>query len=75
MSAVLRRLTPVLLAVLVSSGCTLQEVKPWQRGYLAKPEMGWSADGNSSAYREHVYFSKEASSGGASTGGGGCGCN
>ena len=61
--------------VLALSACSIQEVKPWQRGDLSRPEMGWSSDANTSIYRDHVHFSKEASSGGATAGGGGCGCN
>ena len=55
--------------------CGITEVKPWERAYLARPEMAWSPDAQTAIQRGHVYFSKEASSGGASAGGGGCGCN
>jgi len=37
--------------------------------------MAWEPDPLSAAYAEHVRFSKEASSGGLSASGGGCGCN
>lgn len=60
-----------LLAVL--TGCA--EVKPWQRGDLSRPEMAASPDGLETQLKEHTYFSKEASSGGMSASGGGCGCN
>ncbi len=65
----------LLLPVLLSSlwGCTT--VQPWERGDLAKIEMAWDPDPMKSALRDHIYFSKEGSSGGASSGGGGCGCN
>lgn len=62
-------------AVLLNSGCEIQPVKAWERGDLAREEMAWQPDALDAAYREHVYFSKEASSGGATVGGGGCGCN
>lgn len=55
------------------SGCT--PVASWERGTLAKPEMALDADPLDSALDSHVYFSKEASSGGNSASGGGCGCN
>lgn len=72
------RLTLCLtLAVLLpaSGGCAIKKVEAWERGDLARPEMAWEPDAQQAAYRSHVYFSKEASSGGASVGGGGCGCN
>ena len=62
----------LVLAVLLT-GCT--EVRPWERGYLAREEMGWDADARESQLNDHIFFSKEASSGGASAAGGGCGCN
>ena len=57
-------------------GCSnLPEVKPWQKGNLAKEEMTFGSDGFDDAFDDHIYFSKEASSGGRGLGGGGCGCN
>lgn len=55
------------------SGCT--DVPVYKRGNLAKPEMSWSPDPMESALQKHIYFAKEASSGGAEAAGGGCGCN
>lgn len=63
------------LALMLLCGCSLQTVKPWQRGTLAQPVMAWEADPLLAAYRQHVQFSKEAATGGAGLGGGGCGCN
>ena len=68
-----RMLLPVLVALLSMSGCTA--VQPWERGELARTEMKWDPDPMKSSLRDHIYFSKEGSSGGASSGGGGCGCN
>ena len=65
----------VLVCVLMLAGCSVSKVEPWDRQYLARPEMAWDAHSSSAAYQAHVYFSKEASSGGASAGAGGCGCN
>lgn len=48
---------------------------PWQKGYLAKPEMTFEGDRLDIQFTEHIYFSKEAASGGNGVGGGGCGCN
>jgi thiol-disulfide isomerase/thioredoxin len=50
-------------------------VRPWQRGTLARESMRLDADPITLAFDDHVYFSKEASSGGRGFGGGGCGCN
>ena len=50
-------------------------VRPWQRGALARESMRLDADLLTLAFDDHLYFSKEASSGGRGFGGGGCGCN
>jgi hypothetical protein len=50
-------------------------VQPWDRDVLARPEMQIVSDPIEAATDEHIYFSKEASSGGQGFGGGGCGCN
>ena len=63
-----------LLAVSLSA-CSSMGVKPWERGNLAKPAMTFGSDSMIEATEDHVYFSKEASSGGRSFGAGGCGCN
>ena len=63
---------PLLLAAL-AVGCT--PVAPYQRGYLALPEMTFEASPGTAKALEKVYSAKEAASGGASVGGGGCGCN
>ena len=53
----------------------LARVKPWERDLLSRPEMGWTPDPAETLRRNHIFFSKESSLGGASAGGGGCGCN
>lgn len=50
-------------------------VKPWARGSLARADMAWDPDPLEAARKDHIHFSKEASLGGGSAGGGGCGCN
>lgn len=62
-----------LLCCAALAACT--PVAAWERGNLARPEMAIVSDPLDSALDAHVYFSKEASSGGNSTAGGGCGCN
>ena len=65
-----------VMAAFMTSGCGLiQPVQPWEKGVLAKPEMGFEGDRLESAFAEHIYSSKEAASGGNGVGGGGCGCN
>ncbi len=63
----------VLLALL--GGCSHPGVKPWQRGVLARPDMMLGGDALDAAFDEHIYFSKEGSSGGRGFAAGGCGCN
>lgn len=68
----------LLLLILISTSlaaCSGLGVEPWERDILSKPEMQPIASAVDSAFDDHIYFSKEASSGGASFGGGGCGCN
>jgi len=65
---------PLLFAaVLALAGCT--HVAPYDRGYLARPDMALDAGQGMSHAMEKIHPSKEAASGGASVGGGGCGCN
>lgn len=70
---------PALLIALVCatalSGCSSLGVRPWQRGILAKPEMSLNCEPVILAVDDHIYFSKEATSGGRDFSGGGCGCN
>jgi hypothetical protein len=66
----------VALSVLaVASGCSSLGVKAYDRDLLARDEMRLDANPVDAAIDEHMYFSKEASSGGRSYAGGGCGCN
>jgi hypothetical protein len=65
----------VLALTLVGiSGCT-GNVKPWERGNLAKREMAIVPNPALRKLREHVFVSKEAALGGFSGSAGGCGCN
>lgn len=63
----------LVLPLLAAPGCAL--VKPWQRGALADYTMRPDRDPLGDALSEHMYFSREAASGGRGVGGGGCGCN
>jgi len=65
-----------LLAILQLAACsTLETVAPFDRGYLAEEGMQWDESPRNAKLKGHVYTSKEASSGGAGSAGGGCGCN
>ncbi len=67
-----------LVLVMALSGCSHlqpQAVKPWQRGILARQNMAISPNPVQQGLDDHIYFSKEAASGGSGVGGGGCGCN
>ncbi len=57
------------------AACSVSPVKPWERGTLALDSMQFGAFPIEEALDEHLYFSKEASSGGKGFSGGGCGCN
>ena len=61
----------LLLCGFVLGGCAT--VEPWQRDLHAREDMRPNA--NDMAIDDHIYFSKEASSGGRGFAGGGCGCN
>lgn len=65
----------ILLSLLAMSGCSSLGVKPWERDVLAREDMALDNAPMDSGFDDHIYFSKEASSGGKSFGGGGCGCN
>lgn len=57
------------------SGCSSLGVEPWERGQLARSDMALDSEKLDLALDEHLYFSKEGSSGGRAFAGGGCGCN
>ena len=65
----------VMVAIVscVISGCA--SVKPWDRDLLAQKKMQLVPAPLDNALDEHIFFSKEAASGGQGLGGGGCGCN
>ena len=69
-----RTLATIALAAGLA-GCSNLGVQPWERDLLARPAMQLSAAPVHDALDDHIYFSKEAATGGRSFGGGGCGCN
>jgi hypothetical protein len=70
-----RLLAAALLVAPLLTGCASLGARPWERDLLAKREMQLASDPVRAGLDEHIYFSKEASSGGSGFGGGGCGCN
>lgn len=60
-----------VLAAATVAGCA--GIEPWERDLHARADM--QADPHDAAIDDHIYFSKEASSGGRGFAGGGCGCN
>jgi len=65
----------MLIICLLMAGCSSFSVQPWERDILARDDMALNNATLDSAFDDHIYFSKEASSGGQGFSGGGCGCN
>jgi hypothetical protein len=63
---------PILFLITALAGCA--QVAPWERGNLAKPHMALEPYPMQNSLRAHTYGSREASAGGGSSEGGGCGC-
>lgn len=69
------RLSCIVVLAALAAGCSSLGVEPWERDILAREEMQLVTDPVEAGLDDHIYFSKEASSGGRGFGGGGCGCN
>ncbi|VAW53411.1 putative lipoprotein [hydrothermal vent metagenome] len=65
----------LIFYIVFLTGCSSMGVEPWERDLLAKDSMQPVPHYFDNYFDEHIYFSKEASSGGQGVGGGGCGCN
>lgn len=74
MGAVIPR-AGALLCALGLVGCAIEPVQPWERGALADPLMVRDPGALHAGLEQHIYTSKEGTSGGYSVGAGGCGCN
>jgi hypothetical protein len=74
----LRTLILAAAALAGGAGCShpsLVRVKPWERAHLTGYAMRPDRDSLHTAMAEHIYFSRETSTGGRGVGGSGCGCN
>ena len=65
----------VLGSMALLGGCASMGVQPWERDLLAQPAMAPEGVALHGDLDDHIYFSKEAATGGRGFGGGGCGCN
>ncbi len=74
-SVLVRSVIVGVLCAMILGGCAHMGVEVWERDVLAKPTMQLDAGAIDRGIDDHIYFSKEASSGGRGFGGGGCGCN
>jgi hypothetical protein len=70
-----RILASLSLVVLASLASACATVRPEQRAVLADPTMRFEGEPGEKAATEHVLENREASYGGGSVRGGGCGCN
>ncbi|GGP39190.1 hypothetical protein GCM10009347_03840 [Shewanella algicola] len=71
-------LIKTVLALAIASsllGCSSLGVQPWEKDQFAREDMALSSEKLDLALDDHIYFSKEGTSGGRSLAGGGCGCN
>jgi hypothetical protein len=68
-------LCSIFAGATLASGCSSLGVRPWQHDVLSRQDMQLNGHAIDDAIDDHLYFSKEASSGGHSFAGGGCGCN
>lgn len=71
----MRKILALGLITTLLHGCASVGVQPWEREVLARDDMQLDANALDTAFDDHIYFSKEGTSGGRGFGGGGCGCN
>ncbi|MBI3562781.1 MAG: DUF4266 domain-containing protein [Gammaproteobacteria bacterium] len=71
-----RLLVTASVVCILLAGCSVEPwLKPYERANLADPIMNPDRDWISVSHRRHVYEVRQASRGGDSISGGGCGCN
>jgi hypothetical protein len=74
-SATLRTAKALALVAFALFGSACATVRPEQRAVLADPTMRFEGEPGEKAAIEHALENREASYGGGSVRGGGCGCN
>ncbi len=65
----------IFVGLMNLTGCESFGVETWQRDILAQPAMQFQDRDLLLATDDHLYFSREGTSGGRGFAGGGCGCN
>lgn len=73
-----RPLVKIVVTFAIASGllgCSSLGVQPWEKDQFARADMALNSEKLDLALDDHIYFSKEGTSGGRSLAGGGCGCN
>jgi hypothetical protein len=70
-----RQFVTLILTLACCAGCSSMGIEPWDRDVLAREDMALIVDPLEAATDDHIYFSKDATSGGRGFAGGGCGCN
>ena len=69
------RLFACTALAIMACGCSTIGPDPWEKDLMAKKPMQVDAYAIEKNAADHIFFSKEASSGGRGFAGGGCGCN
>lgn len=69
----MKKILLVIAMTVLSVGCVT--VEPWEKQQLAREDMALNHEKLDLSLDDHIYFSKEGSSGGRAFAGGGCGCN
>jgi len=59
----------------LGNALSYEDVSAWDKGVLAQDSMKPVLDSMDQSVDDHIYFSREASTGGSGVRGGGCGCN
>lgn len=70
----LRRACEATLVLIALFAAACSEVHPWEKEAFTKPHMAFVPDKLEARTVQHVYNSKEGTSGGYGIGGAGCGC-
>ena len=46
----------LIFILCISSLFSCQQVRPWERGVLARPEMAWDSDPLGALLQDHIFF-------------------